>query len=70
MNPSVWLKLCLPAPSLVVQRLTPHFWFRGPGFDPWSGNLDPTSHIVPAKTEQQQQQQNSVFLYMTPFRES
>ena len=53
---AVWLKLCLPATSLVVQWLTPHFQCRGPGFAPQSGNLDPTSHIVPAKTEQQQQQ--------------
>ena len=35
-------------PSGPVVR-TPHFLCSGPGFDPWSGNQDPTSHTTQPK---------------------
>ena len=32
--------------------MTPHFHYRGPGFNPWSGNKDPANHVVqPAKKQ-------------------
>ena len=42
--------------SLVIQWLskTPHFYYRGHGFDLWSGNQDPTCHTTRPKKKKKQ----------------
>ena len=44
--------------SLVIQWLskTPHFYYRGRGFDLWSGNQDPTRHTTRPKKKKKKNQ--------------
>ena len=49
--------------SLVIQWLskTPHFYYRGRGFDLWSGNQDPTRHTTIPKKKKKKTKEKKQF---------